>query len=214
MSVGLVIVVFFVFCGIVILFSEVVHLRVLYIGIRHKPYLFRSSSAHGWIELLVVRGYGLSLFSFTHSASMVLVVVFFIIVVIVLLVIVGQLCALIIQCALVQGKTSVITVLALVTWRAPGFCGVMMGVHGRGVVVCLIDFQGVYIVVVGASDGCGVCHVEFLDEVRAISLCCCLPAIVCCGVSFPSEQVLQLAVASNTSGSEYLFYFIFWLVID
>jgi hypothetical protein len=37
---------------------------------------------------------------------------------------------------------------------------------------------------------------------------------VCCGVTFPSKEILQLAVASDSSGSEYLFYFIFWLVIN
>jgi hypothetical protein len=59
-----------------------------------------------------------------------------------------------------------------------------------------------------------VCRVEILDKVQAIGLCRCFPAVMCCGVTFPSKEVLQLVVASDLSGSKYLFDLVFWLVVD
>jgi hypothetical protein len=64
------------------------------------------------------------------------------------------------------------------------------------------------------SHGCGVCHIEFLDQVQTIGISCSFPAIVSGGISLPSKEILQLLVASNTVGAENLFYFVFRLIIN
>jgi hypothetical protein len=64
------------------------------------------------------------------------------------------------------------------------------------------------------SHGCGVCHVEFSDQVRTIGISCGFPAIMGGGISLPSKEILQLLVASNSAGAENLFYFVFRLIIN
>jgi hypothetical protein len=75
--------------------------------------------------------------------------------------------------------------------------------------------RGVYITF-GAhgSHSCGVCRVEFSDQVWAISISCSFPAVMSGGISLPPKEILQLLVASYMVGAEDLFYFVFRLIIN
>ena len=73
---------------------------------------------------------------------------------------------------------------------------------------------GVYITFgIQGSHSCGICHIEFLDQVWAIGISCSFPAIMGSRVSFPSKEILQFVVASGVSRAKDLFHFIFRLVI-
>jgi hypothetical protein len=73
---------------------------------------------------------------------------------------------------------------------------------------------GVYIALsLQGSHSCGVCCVEFLDQVWTISISCGFPAIMGGRIAFPSKEILQFAVVFCASGAKNLFYFIFRLVI-
>ena len=49
------------------------------------------------------------------------------------------------------------------------------------------------------SHGCGVCCIEFSDQVWTIGISCGFPAVMSGGISLPSKEILQLLVASYVS---------------
>jgi hypothetical protein len=64
------------------------------------------------------------------------------------------------------------------------------------------------------SHGCGVCHVEFSDQVQAVGISCSFPAVMSGGIPLPSKEILQLLVVSDSAGAKDPFYFIFRLIIN
>ena len=63
------------------------------------------------------------------------------------------------------------------------------------------------------SHGCGVCRVEFSDQVRTIGISGGFPAVVSGRISLPSKEILQFAVASCAAQAKNLFYFVFRLIV-
>jgi hypothetical protein len=86
--------------------------------------------------------------------------------------------------------------------RGDGYC--FLGATQQ--VYIALSFQG--------SHSCGICHVEFSDQVQAISISCGFPAVMSGGISLPSKEILQFLVASKSAGAEDLFYFIFRLIVN